>query len=219
MSEAPPEWRDLADNRAGAAARAQAERLKDAAPFRSAVARLLGVHSDERAWRIGADGEEKVAAKLDKVSRKDPRWRSLHAIPVGQRGSDIDHLVIGPGGVFTVNAKHHPRAKIWVGGDTFLVNGQRHPYIRNCRHEASRAARLLAAAGAPAVPVRGVIVPVRADKVSIKKAPDDVEIIARFELARWLLRCAPTLDNATIAAVYEVARRSTTWLTRRLRDY
>jgi hypothetical protein len=169
------------------------------------------VRSDERAWRIGADGEEKVAAKLDKVCRKDPRWRSLHAIPVGQRGSDIDHLIIGPGGVFTINAKHHPRAKIWVGGDTFLVNGHRHTYIRNSRHEATRAARLLAAAGAPNAPVRGVIVPVRAEKVTIKKAPDDVEVIARFELARWLLRRPTTLDDTTIAAVFEVARCSTTW--------
>jgi hypothetical protein len=211
MPEAPPEWRDLADNSPGAAARAQAERLKEAAPFRTAVARLLGVRTDERAWRIGADGEERVAAKLDKACQKDPRWRSLHAIPVGERGSDIDHLVIGPGGVFTINAKHHPRAKIWVGGDTFLVNGQRHPYIRNSRHEASRATRLLAAAGAPEVLVRGVIVPVRAEKVTIKTAPDDVDVVARFELARWLLQCPPTLEAPILADIFEVARRSTTW--------
>jgi hypothetical protein len=211
MSEASPEWTDLADNRAGSAARAQAERLRSESPLRTAFARALGVRTDERAWRIGADGEEKVAAKLEKVSRKDPRWRTLHAIPVGQRGSDIDHLVIGPGGVFTINANHLPRAKIWVGGDTFLVNGQRHPYIRNSRHEASRAARLLAAAGAPNVTVCGVIVPVRAEKVTVKKAPDDVEINARFQLTRWLLGRPTALDDSTIGDVLQVARRSTTW--------
>lgn len=32
--------------------------------------------------RIGADGEEKVAAQLGKVAKKDPRWRFIHAIPV-----------------------------------------------------------------------------------------------------------------------------------------
>jgi hypothetical protein len=210
--EASPEWTDLADNRAGSAARAHAERRRSESPLRTAFARVLGVRTDERAWRIGADGEQKVGAKLEKVSRKNPRWRTLHAIPVGQRGSDIDHLIIGPGGVFTINAKHHPRAKIWVGGDTFLVNGQRHPYIRKSRHEASRAARLLAAAGAPNVPVRGVIVPVRAEKITVKKAPEDVEVIARFQLARWLLRRPPTLDYTTITALFDVARRSTTWV-------
>ena len=139
-------WLDLATNRAGAEAREQAQAARDAAPVKTVLARVLGVHTDERAWRIGADGEEKVAAQLAKVARKDSRWRFLNAIPVGDRGSDIDHLLIGPGGVFTVNAKHHPGAKIWVGGNTFMVNGHRQPYVRNSRYEATRAAKLLTAA-------------------------------------------------------------------------
>lgn len=107
-------WDDLAARRAGAMAREQAIALKQAAPFRTFVARVLGVHTAERAWRIGADGEQKVAAQLTKVAQHDPRWRFLHAIPVGESGSDIDHLAIGPGGVFTLNAKHHPGARIWI---------------------------------------------------------------------------------------------------------
>ena len=62
---------DLSLNRAGAMAREQAHALKQAAPVRTWLARALGVRSDERAWRIGADGEEKVAAQLEKVLRKD----------------------------------------------------------------------------------------------------------------------------------------------------
>ena len=105
-------WIDLATNRPGAEARGQAVAARDAAPVKTLLARAIGFNTDERSWRIGADGEEKVAARLAKVARKDPRWRFLHAIPVGDRGSDIDHLVIGPGGIFTVNAKHHPGASI-----------------------------------------------------------------------------------------------------------
>lgn len=130
-----------------------------AAPVRTLVARALRVHNDERAWRIGAAGEEKVAAQLDKVVKKDPRWKFIHAIPVGTRGSDIDHLIVGPGGVFTANAKHYPNAKLWVGGDTFMVNGNRQPYVRDARHEANRAALLSEACGFP-VFVEGLIVPV-----------------------------------------------------------
>ena len=136
ISEPERPWLDLSTNAAGAEARAQAVALRDAAPVRTLAARVFGVHTDERAWRIGADGEEKVAAQLRKLLKKDPRWQVIHAIPVGTRGSDIDHLVIGPGGVFTINTKNHPDAKIWVGGDTFMVNGNRQPYIRNARHEA-----------------------------------------------------------------------------------
>ncbi|MGZ6870341.1 MAG: hypothetical protein ACXVHI_08580, partial [Frankiaceae bacterium] len=51
-------WVDLAANRAGAEAREQARAARDAAPVRTVLARVLGVHTNERAWRIGADGEE-----------------------------------------------------------------------------------------------------------------------------------------------------------------
>jgi len=89
-------------------AREQAIAVKHAAPVRTLLVRVLNVHTDERAWRIGADGEEKVAARLDKLVKKDPLWRFLNAIRVGENGSDIDRLVIGPGGVFTCNSEHHP---------------------------------------------------------------------------------------------------------------
>lgn len=59
--------------------------------------------------------------------------------------------------MFTINAKHHPKASVWVGGNTFMVNGQRHQYVRNSRHEAARAGRLLAAACGSPVTVTGLI--------------------------------------------------------------
>ena len=204
-------WLDLATNEPGAAAREQAVAAKDAAPVRTLLARALGVHTDERAWRIGAVGEEEVADQLAKVVRKDPRWRIIHAIPVGNRGSDIDHLIIGPGGVFTVNAKHHPGAKIWVGGSTFMVNGHKQPYVRNSRHEAGRAAELLAEACGFPVHVEGVIVTVNAADVVVKSQPDGVSVVPRRQVAKWLLRHGDILDDTAIDAIHHAARRSTVW--------
>lgn len=43
-----------------------------------------------------------------------------------------------------------------------MIIGQRQPYIRNSRHEAGRAARLLTAACGFPVAVTGVVVPVGA---------------------------------------------------------
>jgi hypothetical protein len=47
----------------------------------------------------------------------------LHAVPVGDRGSDIDHVVIGHGGVYTVNTKTHliPNVTIKQMPDDVLV--------------------------------------------------------------------------------------------------
>ena len=208
---APP-GHDLAAVSAGAAARRQAVELRQAAPLRTFIARVLGAKTDERAWRIGADGEEAVAKKL---ARLGPAWRVLHAVPVGDRGSDIDHVVIGPGGVFTLNTKHHPGARVWVGGDTFLVDGHRQPYVRNSRHEARRAARLLSAAleGRP-VAVTGLVVVMGATGgFTVKAQPEagDVVVVRRRDVVGWLERRPEALDVTAVDALYEIARRSTTW--------
>ncbi len=204
-------WLDLALNTPGAEVRQQAQAARESAPVRTLLARALGVHTDERAWRIGAEGEERVAAELAKVVRKDPRWRVLHAIPVGTRGSDIDHLVIGPGGIFTLNAKHHPRASVWVAGDTVQVNGSRRPYVRNARHEAERAAGLLAAACGFAVHVEGAVAIVNADRFEVRKPPKGVQVLRHRDLARWVRRHGDIYSMELVQAVWEAARRSTTW--------
>lgn len=204
-------WVDLVLNRPGNAARTEALAKRAEAPVKTTLARVLGVHTDERAWRIGADGEELVAAQLAKAAKKDPRWRFLHAIPVGNRGSDIDHLIIGPGGVFTANAKHHPKAKIWVGGNTLMVNGTKTNHIRNARHEAERATRLLTAAVGVPVHVRGLVVTVNAADITIKNQPDGVDVTWRNNLVKWLLSHGDILTAEQVDAVYEAARRSTTW--------
>ncbi|WP_406830264.1 nuclease-related domain-containing protein [Pedococcus sp. KACC 23699] len=204
-------WVDLATNRAGAEARERALAARGAAPVKTVFARVLGVHTNERAWRIGADGEEKVAAQLAKVAKKDQRWRFLHAVPVGNRGSDIDHIIVGPGGVFTANAKHHPGAKIWVGGNTFMVNGAKQPYIRNARHEAQRAAKILGDACGFPVFVEGLIITVNASDVTVKAQPDGVIVVPRMQVAKWLPRLGDILTMEDIDAIYDVARRSTTW--------
>lgn len=210
MTPYPPEL-DLAENRPGQALRRQAELAKQSAPVRSVLARILSVHTEERGWRTGAEGEVLVGRVLAKLVKRHPEWRVLHSIPVGSRGSDIDHLVIGPAGVFTLNTKHHPRARIWVGENTFLVNGVRQPYLRNSRHEAERASRLLTSACGFPVEAIAVVVPVNAADVVVKSPPLSVHVVGRRWLDRWLLGRGWTLNQAMVDAIYETARQPATW--------
>jgi len=213
-AEAPivAEWVDISGARAGSAAREQAIAARAAqGRFKGFLARAFDVKTDERAWRIGADGEEAVAAQIAKLG---PEWRVLHAVRVGHRGSDIDHVLIGPAGLFTVNAKHHPNASVWVGGDTFMVNGQRVPYIRNSRHEARRAARLLTEQVGFPVDAVGIVAVVGAHKgFTIKKQPEDgaVIVVPRKRISQYVRKLPDRLDTREIDVVYDVARRSTTW--------
>ena len=113
--------------------------------------------------------------------------------------------------MFSLNAKHHPGAVIWIRDNAFKVNGQQQPYIRNSRHEALRAGRYLTAACGFPVAVAGVVVPVGADDVTIKQPPADVFVVNRMALADWLRRRPVVLEDATVEAIFEAARRSTTW--------
>lgn len=204
-------WVDLASNRPGVAAREQAIKARAAAPVRTTLARVIGVHTSERAWRVGADGEEKVAAKLDRVVKTDPRWRVLHAIPVGRRGSDIDHILLGPGGFFTINTKSHPDGKVWVSGNTFKVNNSGVPYVRNARHEATRASDLLTRAAGFPVRVTGMIAVVNTIEFEVRSQPSGVHVVTRRGLPDWVSRLGDIHDQTTVDAVYDAARRSTTW--------
>ena len=213
-------WSDLANNAPGQAAREQAKEewrvRREEKPVRAVLGRLLNVHTDERAWRIGADGEEAVGTQLEKLARKDPRWRVLHAVPVGDRGSDIDHLAIGPAGVFTINTKHHPGAKIWVGKDQLRVNGHVQPYIRNSRFEAHRAAKLLSAACDFDVRSDALIVLYAVEEITVKTEPGEkagsaVHVKYRRQAIRWLRKQPTVLTDEQIDKIYEQARRSSTW--------
>jgi len=52
----------------------------------------------------GALAEEQVGALLDTLPRE--RWRVVHDATLGR--GNVDHVVIGPAGVFTVETKSHP---------------------------------------------------------------------------------------------------------------
>jgi hypothetical protein len=177
------------------------------------VARTLDAKTDERNWRIGADGEEAIGARLDKLTARG--WHVLHAVPVGRRDSDIDHVLIGPGGVYTINTKNHPGGRVWVHQHAVKVNGRTTDYLRKSRFEAGRAERLLTGAVGWPVVVRpvlifltGTLVP----KVTIKQQPDGVTVLDRTEIPSAFRRAPVRLTSEQTDLIYEWARRSTTWI-------
>jgi hypothetical protein len=212
------EWSDLSSKRPGQAAREQADahhaEMKKRSKFWTGVARVLDVNTDERAWRVGARGEETVGARLDKLA--DHGWHVLHAVPIGTKGSDIDHLLIGPGGVWTINTKNHPGKKIWVSPTQVRVDGHVVPYIRNSEFEADRVRRILVHSLSWEPPVKAALVFLTGTMipdVTIKEMPKDVIILDRLDIPRFFRRSSTTLTPEAVAAVFEVARKSTTWTT------
>ncbi|MBC7518558.1 MAG: NERD domain-containing protein [Microbacteriaceae bacterium] len=158
---------------------------------RSLADRFFGRHpipAAARTWYIGLLGELAVAERLRALP---DGWLVLHSIPVGNRGSDIDHVLVSPTGqVLTVNTKHSPKGKVWVSPKAFLVNGQRQPYLRNSSHEALRAAKLLTVATGEPIGVFAVIVVVGAT-LTHRGTPPDVAVVTLDQLLPFLVRTVP----------------------------
>jgi hypothetical protein len=129
-------------------------------------------------------------------------------------GGDIDHLVIGPAGVFTVNTKHHPRAEIKVGAKVLFVNGHAQPYVSKACREAERVRVALAEALGYRVHVGPLIVVHGHRSLSgwVGGRPQGVVVLPSWAVGWWCrMPGRPVLGPAEVEEIYTVARRSSTW--------
>ena len=200
---------NLSANVAGAAARSKRDEVNAQAPVRNLVARVLGVKTEERAWRVGAKGEEKVGKELTKLPEG---WHVVHAVQVSDAGTDIDHVVIGPAGVFTLNTKRHPDGKVTVYERALNVNGAKVDYLQKSRGEARRASRLLTDACGFPVLVRSAIVFVDLSDIKEKGRPDDVLITTLRRLINLLQGPPVSLSPDAVSTIQQLACSSRTWL-------
>jgi hypothetical protein len=207
-----PEWDDLALTEPGASAQARARELRRQRPLRTAVARILRRRSPARSFEVGARGERTVGRKLNRWATASG-WHVLHAVPVGQKGADIDHVVIGPFGVVTVNTKT-TRCAVWVGQHGMVIGSRKVDYLRKSRTEGQRARRLLARAAGWDVPVQPVIVFNGTRGFSMRRGgPADVAVLpSPRTLRRWLRRQPEALDPGQVEALFEIARHPATWI-------
>ncbi|WP_461006228.1 nuclease-related domain-containing protein [Streptomyces capparidis] len=196
---------DLARNRPGDGLRRRAAPAPGL--WARTAARLLGRELEADSWRVGLEGEEYVGARLDKMARRG--WRVLHSIPL-PRDVDIDHLLIGPGGAFSVNTKCHRGARVWVGDESVRIGGHSHPYVRKSRAEAHRASTTLTRACGFPVEVHPVLAFVAPESLTVVPSLRDVRVVRERELSTFKrLPEVWTTDKA--AAVYAAARDRRNW--------
>jgi hypothetical protein len=179
------------------------------APTRSRIERFFGrspLHPDAREAYRGAVGELEVSRLL---SRLDESWTVLSAVPIGGAAQDIDHVLIGARGVFTVHTPNHAGKRIWASGTAFAVNGQKKRYVHRALAEAERVSDLLARPSGIRVPVSPLIVVV--DPASITGSFPDVHVVAAHGLLRLLKRQPRAFADDTVASVVQGALRRSTW--------
>lgn len=153
---------------AGDSARAEYERRKanDEARTRAAWGRFGGIavaltpeRQSTRAWASGAEGEERVGARLDQL--EEVGVRVLHDRRIPGTRANIDHIAVTATGVWVIDTKRYdgqspekrveggmlrPRVeKLWVRGDKTRL-------VESVRWQVEKVAEAV-----PGVPVRGVL--------------------------------------------------------------
>jgi hypothetical protein len=157
---------------------------------------------DAVAWRRGAAGERRTARLLGPLERQG--WVVLHDLAVPGSQANIDHLVIGPGGVFAIDSKRY-RGRLQLDDVGKLWHGRYPlaPAVRATSWEADQAAVVLPDPGMAVVPivaVHGVQVPWG------KVVVDGVPILPARRLPSMLRQLPVVLGPERVAWLADQAR-------------
>lgn len=158
------------------------------------VARPRG---DADRWRRGADGERNTALLLDALSRR--RWAVMHDRALPGSRSNIDHLVVGPTGVWLVDSKSY-RGGLRAGWRSVRVAGRRLD-TGPARWEAEVASARLGVAVTPLVAVHGEGLPRRGRRC------DGVRVVPASSLLGRVRRGRRVLSRRQVARVAAEADR------------
>jgi hypothetical protein len=154
------------------------------------------------AWRRGAVGERRTARLMAALERHG--WAVLHDLAVPGSRTNIDHLMIGPGGVFVIDSKQY-RGRLQLDPSGRLWHG-RYPLdqtVQAVSWEADQAAQVLPDPGAvvlPIVAVHGAQVPW--GKVVTKGVP----VVAARRLPSMLRALPAVLGPERVAWLANQAR-------------
>jgi hypothetical protein len=157
---------------------------------------------DATAWRREAVGERRTARLLGQLERHG--WAVLHDLAVPGSRDNLDHLVIGPGGVFVIDSKQY-RGRLQLDSSGELWHGRYPlaPAVRAVSFEADQAAQVLPDRGVvvvPVVAVHGAQVPW--GKVVI----DGVPVVPARRLPSMLRALPAVLGPERVAGLADQAR-------------
>ena len=164
----------------------------------SVAVALLWPRSDPSRWARGAAGEVVTAALLESLPRK--RWVVFHDLALPGSRANVDHLVIGPTGVWVVDTKAY-RGRVVARRRRVLVAGAPMRTTAVC-WEAQVVSRLLGVNARPVVAVHARGLSHRGRRVR------GVRVLPANRLVRRLRRGQHLWPRLSRRGVRELSRRA-----------
>jgi hypothetical protein len=160
------------------------------------------------AWRRPSVAERHTEAQLRKLERSG--YRSLHARAIPGTDAQIDHLVVGPTGVYAVDSeKWDKRLPVRTQSHRKLFHGpfSKKDRLDEARMEATKASELISQelgreiAVVPSLAIYGPKIPWKILKVR------DVDVFDGSRVRKWITRRERSLTEEEIDQIYEISLR------------
>ncbi|MBC7591499.1 MAG: NERD domain-containing protein [Salinibacterium sp.] len=204
-----PPSRVLRERVAAQSAMADVVAAQHLAGQQSTVSRFFGISPltmRARSSYRGALGELLVGDVLENLGQ---RWDVLHDVPL--TAGSLDHLLIGPAGVFTVRTANCRGVDVIVDDGALIVAGLGRDDILAAQAEADEAALLLGAAAGKPIRVSPMLVVVDPHRLSVRTPGNAVCVIASSGLEKLLSTAPPTMTGEDVAFVSDLADLDATW--------
>ena len=156
----------------------------------------------DRTWGNGARGEERLGNHLDVLESRG--WTILHDVVLD--GWNIDHVAIGPTGVFTIETKSHP-GRISFDGTQLVRSGKplEKDFLRQAKSQALWLGKQLSQRGHPEF-VTPIVCFTRALVRVPRATTRPVVVVPLKGLLETLERGKPRMQGADLTAVTTAVR-------------
>jgi len=161
------------------------------------------------AWRRPSAAERRTEQQLKRLERNG--FRTLHARAIPDSEAQIDHLVIGPTGVYAVDSeKWDRRLPVRVQSHRKLFHGpfNRKPRLDEARWEAQRASELISQRlgrevnVVPSLAIYGPAIPWRILNIR------EVDVFSGGMVRKWITKRERSLTTAEIETIYRAAEKA-----------
>lgn len=158
------------------------------------------------AWRRPSMAERRTEAQLKKLERSG--YRTLHARAIPGSEAQIDHVVVGPTGIYAVDSENwDKRLPVRVQSHRKLFHGpfNQKPRLDEARWEASQASELISKAlgrevvVVPSLAIYGPAIPWKVLNIR------EVDVFDGSRVRKWITKRERSLTDPEIEAIHEAA--------------
>jgi hypothetical protein len=158
---------------------------------------LFAMPNSVTAWQTGAAGEVKTGLLLEPLEAEG--FRILHDRKIPRSRANIDHIVIGPPGIFVVETKSYSGSLQIRGDEVFVAGRRKNAWVDEVGREAAAVVGVLAEElAAHGWTVTPVIVVHRADLPWFKSRVRGVLVVSGKDLVSRLRKAAPVLTPGDV---------------------